>query len=221
MRGNSRCRESSLRTFVFVDLDGPILDTRWRHYCVYGSLARDAGGTALDLDSFWTMKRDRVPTDVLLQASNADMPASAFRARAMRRIESEEMLALDRIHPEALDALDRLRIGHRLVVVTMRRDASTLERQLRRTRIASHVDQVVQCAPGRRKDLALTAIADGVDGSSSHWVGDTEADIDAGRALGVMTWAVLCGIRSDMLLREAQPDHICESLSEVADRIAR
>ena len=50
-------------------------------------------------------------------------------------------------------------------------------------------------------------------------IGDTEADIMAGQALGVDTVAVTCGIRSHSYLKAFQPTHLISDLWTAAQRV--
>lgn len=171
------------------------------------------------MESYWDMKRRRARTAELVAASALTMPTRQFEQRALDLIESDAMLLRDRLQPGAIRSLDGLRTRFRVVVVTMRRSRGKLAEQLRHLDLYPHFDELVVCPVGRPKALALhdSPLTSNLVGA--HWIGDTEVDIEAGRALGVTTWAVLCGIRNAEVLRACHPDNVCENLNAVWDRL--
>lgn len=208
-------------SFVFVDLDGTILDMRARQYQVYKAILEPMGDRILELASFWELKRQRASTASVLLASGARVEPARFDEEWLERIESPSMLSLDTLQPGAIWALRSLRSTHEVVVVTMRRRWKALCDQLGALGLLSEVDAIIVCQPEARKDETVGRELGGrVDVVSSHWVGDTEVDIEAGTALGVTTWAVTCGIRDGRLLLRARPHYVCESLAQVAGAVA-
>ena len=59
-----------------------------------------------------------------------------------------------------------------------------------------------------------------LDPRETLFVGDMEHDIEAGRAGGVRTCAVLTGYNHDETLRALQPDLVCEHLGELQHHLA-
>jgi phosphoglycolate phosphatase len=55
----------------------------------------------------------------------------------------------------------------------------------------------------------------------SYMVGDTEADIMAGQALGMDTVALTCGIRSSNYLQDFRPSYVMSDLWAVAQYLQR
>jgi phosphoglycolate phosphatase len=53
----------------------------------------------------------------------------------------------------------------------------------------------------------------------AYMVGDTEADIMAGQALGIDTMALTCGIRSSNYLQDFRPTHMMPDLWAVAQQL--
>ena len=50
---------------------------------------------------------------------------------------------------------------------------------------------------------------------TSCLIGDTEDDLLAGKELGIMTIAVLSGLRNQAILTRYQPNHVVENISEL------
>jgi phosphoglycolate phosphatase-like HAD superfamily hydrolase len=52
----------------------------------------------------------------------------------------------------------------------------------------------------------------GLDAEGSWMIGDTEADVGAGKIVGLKTAAVLTGIRDVKHLKKAEPDHLLDDI---------
>jgi phosphoglycolate phosphatase len=61
----------------------------------------------------------------------------------------------------------------------------------------------------------------GLERRQTLFVGDMEHDIEAGKAGGVQTCAVLSGYNHGEKLRALQPDLVCEHLGELREILAR
>jgi phosphoglycolate phosphatase-like HAD superfamily hydrolase len=196
---------------IAVDLDGTLLDTRRRHHAVYVEALQALGGDPLSLAAYWRAKRRATPWPRLLGAS---LDAARFLEIWADRIEAADMLALDGLHPGVERALDRLAAAdYRAVLVTARRQAAALDAQLRDLGLDRRFERVVATA-GRAKALALEAV-----GRVDAWIGDTEEDVAAARALGVPVTAVTNGIRSPSRLAAAGPDELVRSFPVAARRL--
>jgi phosphoglycolate phosphatase len=202
---------------LVLDLDGPILDGRHRHYACYRALLEEAGATPLPLDRYWDLKRERVDRRRLLAESGAAELYDRFLEGWLARIESPEMLALDRLQPGAIEALRAWKgAGLSLVLVTARRDEPALLAQLDAFAVRSLFSEIVPtpfAETGEAKARALVARVRPVRWSG--WIGDTEVDVDAARRLDVPSVAVTCGLRTRAYLQSLQPAFICDDLRAV------
>lgn len=202
---------------VILDLDGPILDGKLRHYNSYSAILREHGFDPMPMDQYWEMKRDHCDLYEQLKVSNADGLQDQFMKLWLERIESRKYLRMDRLQPGATEKLRRWRgQGIRLVLATMRNNSKNLRWQLRSFRISDLFDQVVVVG-GHDGSKKAEAVRQQVEPSSSNtiWIGDTEADIDAARQIGVRVIAVASGLRSEEYLRSLKPDHVVPDLQAV------
>lgn len=209
---------------LFFDLDGPILEVKFRHHRVYAEGIRAARGTPLDVEDFWQLKRERASDTELLRRSGVGPEAlDGFRAHRLRRIEDDEVLRDDLLQPGLTELLPELAAQHSLYLVTVRRCRDALERQLARLGLTWHFVAVLSgqetAAPAwqLKRDLITGCVlpAPGVD-----WIiGDTETEIFAGRALGLRTVAVCNGIRSEAFLRAHEPDYLLPSANQLRELI--
>lgn len=210
--------------FVLLDLDGTVLDVLPRYHRLHCDAVRSAGGDPLAETEYWQAKREGVPElDLLARTGLAPEAAARAEESRLRRIESPRYLALDRLWPwteTALDALGRLAP---LVLVTLRRHPGRLGRQLGRLGLDRFFARVVagggDGTPEAKAGLLRDAGLGGLEGSVL--VGDTEVDVASGRALGLRTIALRCGIRSPARLASWDPDHLLDDLRQVPDVLTR
>ena len=132
-----------MATLLF-DLDGTLLDVRRRHFAVYSHVLRELGQPPLPEAEYWRRRRDGEGTLSIV----GDLPADlVFRIHSawLEGIEAPRYLALDRPYAEVRSVLTELQRDHRLVLVTLRRDAVSLAWQLSESRLA----------PSSRNSLAV------------------------------------------------------------------
>ncbi len=208
------------KPFAFLDLDGPILEVSPRHYQVYADIAAGLGGRAIGAGEFWEAKRSKTPDSEILRASGIVARDEDYRRSKIREIENSRYLALDRLQPGAVPALERLSAAYQLVLVTLRQSPEALANQLSALGVARQFDFVLSGPAGERKGwetkVALVLGAGIAPDQRGFFAGDTETDILAGKALGVSTVAVCNGIRNESFLRALSPDWIVPTLSDLA-----
>lgn len=200
---------------IILDLDGTLLDTRRRHHALYASGVREQGGAPLPIAAFWRAKRQGVSWPRLLERT-LGRPADVdrFFAGWKRDVESDRMLVLDELHPDAVRGLRSLvAAGWAATLVTARRDPAALSRQLARLGIDQSFEAAI-ATEGAPKHLAIEG-----RGRFDHWIGDTEDDIASARAAGIPVTAVTSGIRGPSLLARAEPDALARSFGAAVKRL--
>ncbi|HKH43104.1 MAG TPA: HAD family hydrolase [Thermoanaerobaculia bacterium] len=210
--------------FIFLDLDGTVLDVLPRYHRLHCDAVRRAGGEPLDEGEYWQAKREGIPELDLLARTGLAPPAAARAAEVrLRRIESRRYLALDRLWPWTETVLNALARIAPLVLVTLRHHPGRLGWQLGRLGLSGSFERVVagggDGTPEAKARLLRDAGLGGLEGSVL--VGDTEVDIASGRALGLRTIALRCGIRSPASLAPWDPDLLLDDLRQVPDVLMR
>lgn len=208
---------------IIVDLDGTLLDVAPRYRRLHRDVVVRHGGRPLDGDDDWQAKRDgALEANLLALAGLTGAAASAADAARRSSLESRRYLRLDAPWPwteAALDALGRLAP---LVLVSLRRHADRLAWQLDRLGLRRRFAHVV-CGPSTG-DLEIKARLLRDAGlacpGGAVFIGDTEVDIASGRALGALTVAVGCGLRSPERLRSSQPNLLFDHLGHAAHELA-
>jgi phosphoglycolate phosphatase len=202
---------------IILDLDGPLLDGRYRHHACYRRILTDHGHRVLDLAEYWEMKRQRLDRRAQLAATGAEALYDTFLASWLALIETPELLALDRLHDGVLPKLDDWRRrGFRLLLATQRHNALGLLAQLADLGLWDFFAHVVGCDHAEGGVGKARRVRDRVaDDDQRLWVGDTEVDVDAARTLGCPVWAVSCGIRTEAYLQSLAPDFLSASLNDI------
>jgi phosphoglycolate phosphatase-like HAD superfamily hydrolase len=206
---------------LFLDLDGTLLDVTERHYATYVDVleAPDMRGVPIPAREYWSLRRDGKPPDEILRRSRL-FPTrfTAFAERFAERLETPEMLLLDRVRPGVETALGKLHTKTPIVLVTQRRDPQGLEGQLSALGLRRYFVTVLAGAPPRTRrvdpDARWRHKAQLVRGrykllpTASIHIGDTEGDVKMARDLGFEVWLLEGGHRKKELQVKADPDRI-------------
>jgi phosphoglycolate phosphatase len=224
-----------LNITVFCDLDGPLIDVSRRYYKTYllaiaetqaymQTQGRSLQLTPLNAGQFWQMKQERIPdADIAFRSGLRHEQTDLFLANVYNIVNEPILLREDRLQPNVACSLGQLRrLGVQLSVVTLRSQTQA-EQILQQFRIAPYFKHI------RGAEDQSAAYDNFVEGKqallaelvqhvspvvrSQYWIiGDTEADILAGQALGLSTVAVTCGIRSGSYLRRLEPTTVQPNL---------
>jgi phosphoglycolate phosphatase-like HAD superfamily hydrolase len=204
---------------IILDLDGPLLDGKFRHYACYSQILQKYGYAPLSLDHYWQMKRARISRREQLAASQADTIYEDFLQDWLELIEHPNLLALDRLQPNVFHKLEQWRnYGIQLIVITLRSKPENLYHQLTHFGLDTILDQVLTCdhqLGAKGKSSQLKKAIPNLSSQSSLWVGDTEIDIEAARLLGCPIWAVSCGLRTESYLASLSPDFLSSDLTSI------
>jgi phosphoglycolate phosphatase len=178
--------------------------------------------TTLTKSQFWQMKQNRVPDrEIAHQSGLAGEQIDFFLRRVQEIVNCADLLDLDKIQPGVTWALGLLRSqGCKLILVTLRDRDEAIEilerhglRQLftgiygTASRDAAYQNysevktQLLKRAMREHRIMPMKL-------AQSWMIGDTEADVLAGQAMGISTIALTCGIRSSSQLDRLQPTRI-------------
>jgi phosphoglycolate phosphatase len=226
--------ETPLNLTVFCDLDGPLIDVSRRYYKTYQLAIAETQAhyqaqgrslllTPLGEPHFWQMKQERIPdADIAFCSGLRDEQIDLFLANVLKIVNQPILLQEDRLQPGVRQSLEQLRQrGVRLSLVTLRCQIEA-QQLLQELHLAHYFDHICGAedrfsayqnyAEGKQailEDLIRSVSND----CSQFWViGDTEADVLAGQALGLSTVAVTCGIRSQSYLQRLEPTAVVPDL---------
>jgi phosphoglycolate phosphatase len=206
------------KRWIFLDLDGTLLDVSLRYHRLHQDLVERFGGWPFPLSTYWEAKRNRVPErEILMRAGLSAAATQEALAERQASLESPQYLALDSTWPWLADVLDELESWGTLALVTLRNHPDRLERQVWELGLSLYIERVIAGrGDGTPEAKAALLRSSGICWSlDSVLVGDTEVDIASGRALGLRTVAVSCGIRAPALLESWSPDALFDDLRQV------
>ena len=212
---------------LFFDLDGPLLDVSPRHVALHRELMDEIGIRGMSDELYWRRKRARVPEDLILAELGASEHAPHYLRRRLELIETPEYLAHDRCWPWVGEVLNELADRHHLVLVTVRTHRPALLEELERLNLTRFFREILSVpsehyVDRQKADLIEDFLQRHRQLPQGNWmVGDTEVDIDAGRIVGLLTAAVLCGIRDWEHLAGAKPDVFMDDIRELAQALGR
>lgn len=222
-----RARAAESQLTLFCDLDGPLIDVSQRYYQTYQDALSQVQAqyrvqslTPLSMQQFWAMKQSRTPdVEIALRSGLQGQQTDAFLQRVRAIVNHPRGLQQDRVQPGVREALARLhRWGVRLAVVTLRSQAQAV-------RILQQHDLApwFTCIRGAQDNFAaydnytahkqallaeVMANPEFTNCTETWMIGDTEADVQSAKALGLSSIALTCGMRSHSYLQQLQPTRI-------------
>jgi phosphoglycolate phosphatase len=224
----------SLNLTVFCDLDGPLIDVSRRYYKTYLLAIAEIQAhfqiqgrslllTPLSESQFWQMKQERMPdADIAFCSGLRHEQIDLFLSNVLEIVNQPILLQEDRLQPGVRQSLEQLRQnGVKLSLVTLRCQIEA-KQLLQELHLAHYFDHICGAedrfsayqnyAEGKQAILE-TLMRNARDTSSQFWIiGDTEADILAGQALGLSTVALTCGMRSHDYLQRLEPTTVLPDL---------
>ncbi len=210
---------------LFLDLDGTLLDVTQRHYATYLEVLEmpDVRGLPIPKAEYWGLRREGKPWEEIIKRSRVfPTKYQLFQERFENRLETPEMLGLDVLRTGVMTALGQLYTKTPIVLVTQRRDPESLESQLASLGLRKYFVTVLSGAPPKLrrvdKDARWKHKAQLVKARykllpvESLFIGDTETDVKAARALSFDVYLVENGHRTKELQIKADPDRIVADL---------
>lgn len=200
---------------IFFDLDGTLLEISKKYYQTHIMASGIIDLKPLSFNKYWKAKRTKLPENEIL---GLKIESEFFRSYEKRRIdllEDKSLLDLDTPVPMLLNTLGSLKKRHRLYLVTLRRKKKNLLNQLRKLKIMDSFEKILTATPGSNLALSKVNLIRKIKYSPEDLIiGDTEADISAGRELSIRTVAVFSGIRSKSFLRSCKPDFLVSNIKD-------
>lgn len=190
---------------------------------MYQKCVKALGGTPLNKEEYWKMKRTNVSWDKLLPLSGLSIDEKdAYLKLFIDRIESQEELGADELFKDSLRVLEQLRANdNKLYLLSLRRNADALDWQIEHLGIR-HLFERILSGHSDTKEGTLLKKADIVrqtvdNPSEVVIIGDTEADIAAAQQLGATSIALMSGIRNEEFLSAMHPNHLVDGIGDVDD----
>lgn len=205
------CVENKMLDYIFLDLDGPILEGKNRHYKCYKDIVNKYGGNILDIETYWDMKTSKITRDILLKKSNFQGAYDEFFEEWMMNIEDEKYLALDCLKPEVIETLYKwTKLTNNIILVTMRQNREFLIQQLKNLKVHDFFDEIIDCPP-QRKNTKYEALKNKIF-EKAIFIGDTEEDTNTAKMLGIKSIGITNGLRKKEYL---DADYYYEEIKDI------
>ncbi|MGJ3249936.1 MAG: HAD family hydrolase [Elainellaceae cyanobacterium] len=241
-QSNAPLRTESPRT-VFCDFDGPIVDVSERYYSTYCSALDHVNSVLqsqhqgrslhrLTKHQFWQMKCNRIPdSDIAAHSGLQGSQIDIFLEKVQAIVNQPSLLHQDQLQPGVRRALELLYMHHVKLILVSLRHQTQLNCLLEHHGLlhlfagvygSQDRKSAYQNCATHKTHLLETAIAHhGVSTAQGQcWmIGDTEADVLAGQAHEIPTFALTCGIRSKAYLSRFHPTRIHKDLLSAARNV--
>ena len=205
------------KNIILFDLDGTILDGSLKYYKIYCELLREKKYEPLSFNKYWSLKRSHTPISIIISKTCSFEFSKKYIKKRLRIIEDRKYLTQDRVIRGAKKTLEKLSLFYSLVLITLRANRNQLLFQLKRLNLLNYFEHILSGSSGNNPIYAKKSLLKRFSELKRAIliVGDTEADIRAGKSLFLKTCAVLSGIRNKNLLDKEKPDHIITDITAV------
>lgn len=204
---------------ILLDLDGTIVDSKEAYVEAFKAALSAIGRKNIDVEKATEIPRrleQNLPIDDLVGKANVQRFLEAYL-----KTYYETTVRKGKLMPHTAETLSILSKKAKLALITMRHvSKGTIIRELEKFGIAKYFQSVVTAlnthhpkpSPEAFKKCAETL---GVKINECIVVGDSVADIRAGREAGAKTVAVLSGIFSREELERENPDFVIENIGQL------
>jgi len=206
---------------IFFDLDGTLLDIRQRFHTLHTDCLTELHGKPLSLEQYWQLKQAKTSEADILKVNRNEDLLTAYEAKRKELIEAVDYLQLDDYWDGMTYYLNNLGKKFNLAIVTLRNDPAALMWQVEHLGLNDFFPAILFPEPGdqspvRHETKVAMVRRHFSDRTLSGWfIGDTEVDILAGKALGLKTCAVTFGLRNAEVMSALQPDFLAQSTEEL------
>ena len=90
---------------IFIDLDGPLLNTRERHYYCHKTIVKKLGLECLAENQYWIKKRAKVNVDAIIGQHNKSEIYQEYNRLWRKYIETPKALSFDTVQNGAPSCL--------------------------------------------------------------------------------------------------------------------
>jgi phosphoglycolate phosphatase len=200
---------------ILIDLDGTILDSRKRLYSLFKALVPEC---VLGINAYWALKRDKITHKKILleHYGYSHREIEIFELEWLKKIEMQEFLNMDIIHPGTYTHIQMLSKMADLYLLTARQYPDMVDSQLNRFKIRNFFKKIYVT----RGKLSKNEVVIDLKLSNEDWIiGDTGYDIEVGKKLGVRTASVTNGFLNKKSLLIYKPDLILETFTDFIPKL--
>lgn len=187
---------------IYIDVDGTIIDVLERLYRLHKGSIESLGIKPLKKEVYIKLKRSGKSEKSIIEEKYKIDVFGYYNKIRMNNIEKERYLNLDELVPNSIDALKKLKMNHKVFLVTNRKSKRLFFKQIEKFELTRLVDGFLFS----RKNLS---------GKEGVIIGDSEDDILTAKKLKWKVIAVESGLRDKDFLLNLKPDLIIKDASEI------
>ncbi len=207
--------------YIFIDLDGPILDNSPRLYGLYADLCQKKSIIPLSKEKYWQYKREKITEELILEKTKKVSAGflNFYERQRRTKIESIKYLSLNKTVLGCYNCLNFLSKQGDLILITTRKNKINLNWELNNKKLKKYFTKIL-CGSSQSIEaykVKIDLINKNIKNykNNSIIIGDTEAEILCAQKLGVFSIGLTCGIRSIKQIKRLKPYIICKDLNEV------
>ena len=99
---------------IFLDLDGPILNVKYRCYKLYVDMLLCGGFDVINMSTYWKMKRNKISEEHIASKTTTSTFAKHYSKKRIDLIENMDYLILDTVSDIVYNTLDKWFFDHSL-----------------------------------------------------------------------------------------------------------
>ena len=196
---------------LFLDLDGTLIDNRERYFESYKKATAE---DILTFEQFLEIRQNfkNARSMFINRSDYSNQSLNNFDLSWDLYIENKELLSKDVLFPGVYDWLTDTSRKSNLIYCTNRRSFQDLDEQLEKLKIKKFASNILLSFQKTKDEAVLKS---NISFSGNDWlIGDTAADITAGKLLGLKTCGVFSGLNSQKILEVSLPDLLLPNITE-------
>lgn len=189
------------RPNCFLDFDGTLVSNQYRLYQFFINNIPKDYKYVLSVDEFWSLKKMGIhEIEWVNYIYHLDLSVEKWNQKKKEKIESLEYLQYDKLFDFTVHALNKLRESYKLILVSRRSKKENLLKEIKWLNLMDFFDNIHILSHGNESKSSI--IKNYKLAGNDILVGDTEDDFMAGISMGIKSYMVLSGIRSEWILKK-------------------
>ncbi|NOT00994.1 MAG: HAD family hydrolase [Phycisphaerales bacterium] len=205
-------------TTIVIEADGVILNVEPVYWSAYGAAAGEIGRPRTDPAVFWRAIRSAAKTGTYLAGARTAQ-VRPFEQRLSELVESDDAWTAATVADQTNDALRKMRVSAKLVLVSVGRNRQARQKRLDAAGLSDHFFEMYGLPAERsRRVERLTAL-------SGEWgrvlvVASTDELVRSSDAAGLFTVGVSSGACTTRRLEQAGARAVFNDIASLADELA-
>lgn len=198
-----------IKKTIAFDLDGTLIDVSLRDFQIYSDLVIWLGGQPMPYEKYWPLRRRKTDIHKILYDSeiSGDDLIEVFLRERGNRMEEPRYLRLDTTFPNVVNFLSDLSSKYNVCILTKRYNKINTRNQLHALGLADFKCYITESDKGK----VMLEIP-----NLYMMAGDTESDIVPAKQMGIVSVAVLSGIRDLSLMIKMSPTYILDYVTDIS-----